>query len=101
MIGEAKLVMSEFVYQNTHKKNKDTSDIDDIDSSDEDELDSILKARSTQPSIIPSPAHKKKASKIVVIVDFSTNTPAQRIRQEAIDLAIVAAEEEKERKAFS
>ena len=37
----------------------------------------------------------KKASKIV-IVDFSTNTPAQRIRQEAIDLVIVAAEEEKE-----
>ena len=100
MIRVAKVVMSEFVHQNTCKKNKDTSNIEDIDSSDEDELDSILKARSNQPNIIPSPAHKKKASKIV-IVDFSTNTPAQRIRQEAINLAIVAAEEENKRKAFS
>ena len=88
--------MSSFVHQHIHNKKKDVSIIEDIDSSD-DELDSILQYRDSQPSIFPVPPRKKTASKIV-LVEFSALNPAQRIRQEAIDLAVVAANEEKKRK---
>ena len=49
------------------------------------------------PSIFPVPPRKKTASKID-LVDFSALNPAQRIFQEAIDLAVVAAKEEKKGK---
>ena len=79
-----------FVQQRTNKNKKDSSEREDIDSSD-DKLHSIIECRKNQPSIISNPYKKKSSNKVVVIDYSSLVTPAHRIRQEAIDLAVVAA----------
>ena len=86
-----------FVQQRTNKNKKDSSEREDIDSSD-DKLHSIIECRKNQPSIISNPYKKKSSNKKVVIDYSSLVTPARRIHQEVIDLAVVAANENRKKK---